>query len=66
MIEKQKNREFDMRGLLQVLFTQIMGSSSQKLVEFFIKLAIESKNEVKQVFAIISLTQIIKQKAITP
>jgi len=27
LIEKQKNREFDMRGLLQVLFTQIMGSS---------------------------------------
>ena len=30
------------------------------------KLAIESKNEVKQVFAIISLTQIVKEKAITP
>jgi len=29
-------------------------------VEFFIKLAIESKNEVKKVFAIISLSQIIK------
>lgn len=37
-----------------------MGASQQKLAEFFIKLAIESKNEVKQVFAIISLTQIIK------
>jgi len=27
LIEKQKNRQFDMRGLLQVLFTQIMGTS---------------------------------------
>lgn len=60
LIEKHKNKSFDLRGLLQVLFTQIMGASQQKLAEFFIKLAIESKNEVKQVFAIISLTQIIK------
>jgi hypothetical protein len=27
LVEKQKNRQFDMRGLLQVLFSQIMGTS---------------------------------------
>ena len=48
------------------MFSQILGGSQTKLAEFFIKIALESSNEMKKVFALISLTQIVKLKPISP
>lgn len=55
-----------MPSLIHKIYTEIFGSSQQKLAEFLVQTAVESKNELKQVFAIISLEQLARNVSLNP
>lgn len=66
LTEKQRHPEFDISSLIQILFTEVFGKSHQLLAEFLVKLALESKSAIKQVFALISLSQMQRSVRFTP
>jgi hypothetical protein len=66
MAAKKIDPTFDVSVPIEILFKEKLQKDLKSLCENYLHVALDSKNEVKRVFSIISLTNIAKQKLLEP